>query len=222
MTRFAILLCLALLAACANPGNGPETGGDPATLSDAQRERALYLDLIAGLQKRDLHRAALAHLDEYDRRYGPSETSARRRAEALLAVGENARAEEAFLALVPVAKDGSAYAGLGATYARQSRWREAQAAFEEAVKREPTRPGYLNNLGFAMLRNGDIRGAEFRLRQAEELDQGSDEIRNNLTAVLLAGGRREDAETRLAAVADRGQRDTIRRQAQRIARGEEQ
>lgn len=219
MIRFAVLLCLPLLAACATTGEGPQTGA--LSEAGAAQEQNLYLDVIANLQKRDLHHAALAHLDEHDRRYGATPASARRRAESLLAVGETEKAEQAYLALVPRTEDGSAHAGLGAVYARQSRWREAQAAFEEAVKREPTRPGYLNNLGFALLRNDNRAAAEFRLRQAEQLDRESEEIRNNLISVLFADGRKEEAETRLTAVADRGQRDTIRRRAQKIARGEE-
>jgi Flp pilus assembly protein TadD len=220
--RFAWLLCLPLLTACGTLQNlsmGAES--QLADTSEAGREKALYLDVIADLQKQRLHRAALAHLDEYDRRYGPSETSGRRRAEALLAVGEDAQAEREWLALLPKVADGGAYNGLGQVYARQGRWSEAQANFEAAVQREPTRAGYLNNLGYALFRAGSRDRAAFRLRQAEELDPASDAIRNNLVTVLFADGRAPEAEQRLEAVADRRQRDTIRRRAMRLAKGEE-
>ena len=222
MMRFAWLLCLPLLAACGHLEGA--LMGDGAQLSDtseAGREKALYLDVIGNLQKQNLHRAALAHLDEYDRRYGGSETSARRRAESLLAVGEDAQAERAWLALLPQVTDGAAYNGLGMVYARQQRWAESRANFEAAVQREPTRASYLNNLGYALFRAGERDRAGFRLRQAEELDPASGEIRNNLVTVLFADGRTAEAEQRLETVADRRQRDTIRRRAMRLAKGEE-
>ncbi|WP_159998427.1 tetratricopeptide repeat protein [Roseomonas sp. 18066] len=210
-----------LLSGCGTLGLGGDSlAAGNAPESTGPRERGLYLDLIAGLQQRDLHRAALAHLDEFDTRFGATADTSMRRAESLAAIGEDARAEATFRARLGRGDDGPAQNGLGMLAGRRGRWAEAVAAFTAALAKQPTSTRYLNNLGYALYRAGQAEEAEFRLRQAEELDPASGEVRNNLILVLMANRRRDEAERRLAQIADTGLRDTVRRRAETLLRGE--
>ncbi len=190
-----------------------------AAAGQAGTPRALYLDMIAGLRQRGLHRAALAHLDEYERQHGATAATTLMRGQSLLEIGQERAAVAAFSAIPEGPERAAAQAGIGMALGRAGDWEGAASAFAEAVRREPTNARHVNNLGFALLRRGEAEEAEFRLRTAVELDPASPEIRNNLAVLLLATNRRPQGEQMLASVPDPALRATMRRVAAQIQQG---
>lgn len=167
---------------------------------DEQRQQQLYLDVIGGLQQRGLHRAALAHLDDYEKQNGRSPRTALMRADALAAIGDYDSAEPLYNQLVRTPLAGYGHAGVGYIEGARDRWPLALAAFRRSVRAEPTNPRFLNNLGYAELRNGDVRGAQGTLLRAEELDPANPGIRNNVILALWLSGERDTARARIARI----------------------
>ena len=69
----------------------------------------------------------------------------------------------------------------------------AAKLLREAVKSEPTNPVLLSDLGYALLRGGDISGARVPLAQAAELAPDNRKMIGNLALLLLVSGDREKA-----------------------------
>ncbi|MDB5412250.1 MAG: hypothetical protein JWR10_585 [Rubritepida sp.] len=211
-------LSLVLLSGCSSLGLdfSRMRGGEAPAPQAAGQPETLYLDLITGLRGRGLHRAALAHLDEYERLYERTPATLLLRGQSLLDIRDDAAALEVFRQITSGPEAAAAQAGIGTAAARIERWDLAVEAFTEAVRREPTNPRYLNNLGYALLRSGNAREGEFRLRMAGELDPNSAEIRNNLALLLLATSRRPDGERLLALMPSAEARAALRREAAQI------
>lgn len=219
MKRMATILCLAgWLSGC---GTGLDSLpslslGGARSDSDAGQAQTLYLDLIKGLQQRGLHRAALAHLDEFDRLHGRHPQASLLRAESLAQVGEDAAAWTAFQGLLRGPQAAAARHGLGLLAGRGERWPEAVTEFNAALALEPTSTRILNNLGYALLRSGDMTAAEFRLRQAAELEPGNGGVRNNLALLLAATNRNAEAERLLGTAGNAPLRLALREEVARI------
>jgi len=78
---------------------------------------------------------------------------------------------------------------LGEALSTQGQWAEATEALAAAVDSDPARhPDAWNNLGFAYLQQGELRGALRALRRAVALDPRLGVARVNLGAVLLSSG----------------------------------
>lgn len=207
----ALALLTLLGAGCGtSPGTTP-----PAPAGRAQSE-ALYLDVIAGLRSRGLHRAAIAHLDEYERNHARTPATALLRGQSLVEIRDDGAALDVLRRITTGPEAAAAASGIGTIHARAERWSEAVASFATANRLEPTNPRYLNNLGFALLHDGQPELAEARLRTAAELDAESAEIRNNLALLMLATQRRADGERLLAQVPSADARQAIRRAASQI------
>lgn len=174
-----------LLGAC-SPAP-PQSAGTVATLDsslDPARARALYFDVIQKLHQDGKSHAALAYLDDFDRRF-PADGKARLlRADCLLATGTPAEAEAIYRVLLSGPEAAAAEAGLGQIAASRGDWRQAANAYERAVAAAPIHAAYRNDLGYALLKTGDTERAIFVLRQASELAPADKLIRNNLALAL--------------------------------------
>lgn len=77
---------------------------------------------------------------------------------------------------------------------RGIRFSEALELIKSAVEIDPTNPSYLDSLGWAYFKLGDLAEAEKHLRSALRYDPGSATINEHLGDVLLRSGRHDDAK----------------------------
>ena len=177
-----------------------------ADMSGATRN--LYLQLIHQARADGRPRAAIAYLDDFERRY-PDDRDARiLRVNSLLDLGDLNGAEAAAAAL----PDGGGSAVRGHLLAARGRWSEAIAPYQQAVQASPADPMLRNALGFAQLRAGMPTEAAESLRGALDLSPGAAVIRNNLLLALKAAGQNAEADALLSTIRDGRERDTLRRQ----------
>ena len=170
--------------------------------------RNLYLQLIHQARADGRPRAAIAYLDDFDRRY-PGDRDARiLRVNSLLDLNDLNGAEAAAAAL----PDGGGSAVRGHLLSARGRWSEAIAPYQQAVQASPADPMLRNALGFAQLRAGMVAEAAESLRGALDLSPGAAVIRNNLLLALKAAGQNAEADALLSTVRDGRERDTLRRQ----------
>jgi len=173
---------------------------------DAQRSKRLYLDIIHRLRDDGKSHAALAYLDDFDKRYPGDAQAQLLRADCLLAVGRPAQAAALYNALVDGDYRADAQAGLGNVAAQSGNWAAAVNAYRAAVAADPVRAALRNDLGYALLKYGQRDDALFVLRQARELAPGDARIRNNLLLALEATGHGDEAAQVVAAIGDDGER----------------
>ena len=105
--------------------------------------------------------------------------------------GEAQRAERAALALdqsLPTAHN-----GLGLILADAGDYRNAAAAFDEAIKRDPSNGAYLANLGNARRALGDLDGARQAYQLAVERDGSLADAANGLGVILVQEKRPAEA-----------------------------
>ncbi len=170
--------------------------------------RSLYLQLIHQARADGRPRAAIAYLDDFDRRY-PGDRDARiLRVNSLLDLNDLNGAEASAAAL----PDGGGSAIRGHLLAARGRWSEAIAPYSQAVQASPADSMLRNALGFAQLRAGMAADAAESLRGALDLSPGTTVIRNNLLLALRAAGLDAEAEALLSTIRDGHARDTLRRQ----------
>ena len=170
--------------------------------------RNLYLQLIHQARADGRPRAAIAYLDDFDRRY-PGDRDARiLRVNSLLDLNDVNGAEAAAAAL----PDGGGSAVRGHLLSARGRWSEAIAPYQQAVQASPADPMLRNALGFAQLRAGMVAEAAESLRGALDLSPGAAVIRNNLLLALKAAGQNAEADALLSTIRDGRERDTLRRQ----------
>ncbi|KFG90976.1 Flp pilus assembly protein TadD precursor [Sphingobium herbicidovorans NBRC 16415] len=170
--------------------------------------RSLYLQLIHQARADGRPRAAIAYLDDFDRRY-PGDVDARvLRVNALLDLGDLDGAETAAATLA----NGGGSAVRGHLLAARERWPEAIGFYRQAVAGSPADPMLRNALGYAQMRAGFADDAIESLRGALDLAPAAPVVRNNLILALMTGGKGAQAEALLNHVRDGRERDMIRRQ----------
>ncbi|HKY79903.1 MAG TPA: tetratricopeptide repeat protein [Sphingobium sp.] len=164
--------------------------------------RSLYLQLIHQARADGRPRAALAYLNDFDRRY-PGDADARAlRINSLLDLGDVDRAEAAAANL-------SDSVIRGHLLAARERWVEAAACYARAIEASPADPLLRNAHGYALLRAGQADQAIEALRAALDLAPADRTIRNNLLLALSVAGRRTDVEAMLRRIPEQ---DSLRRQ----------
>lgn len=206
MTR-ALALCLAGLVSCSLPIAAP---AKPDATAQEGSTRTLYLALIRQARLDGKPRAALAYLDDFDRRHPGDREAQVLRVNCLLDLGQTDGAEAA-LARVPASdRSGEALAVRGHVLAARARWPEAAQAYAAAQGASPADPFIGNALGYAQLRSGQTEQAIETLRRALDLApdaaQGHGLVRNNLALALTAAGRPNEAAVLLASVRDEAER----------------
>lgn len=169
--------------------------------------RGLYLQLIHQARADGRPRAAIAYLDDFDRRY-PGDVDAQvLRVNAQLDLGD-VDAAEAAAASLPNSGGGAVR---GHLLAARGRWGEAAGFYRQAVAASPADPMLRNALGYAELRAGETDASIESLRGALDLAPSATVVRNNLLLALTADGQGAQAEALLAQVRDGRERDLLRR-----------
>ena len=187
----------------------------------ADPTRSLYLQLIEQARADGRPRAAIAYLDDFDRRY-PGEIQARiLRVNSLLDLRDVDGAERA-AAVLPESPESSV--ARGHVLCARGDWGQAAALYRQAMVARPADALLRNALGYALLRSGQNAPAIEALRGAVDLAPADRSIRNNLLLALTVGGQRAEVDARLRQIRDGSEQDALRRmlatEAARIARKE--
>ncbi|WP_408583697.1 tetratricopeptide repeat protein [Paraburkholderia tropica] len=194
---------LALLAACSSPqgyGVGPQAEAEMKMRADNAKDAVpdtpgMYLGLISRMQTEGLYYASLAHIDAYERQYGASPNSIVLRADALRATGQASASASAYTQLLNTPFAARGHRGLGLLAGASGDFRHAAQELDEASMLAPTDPATLSDLGYALLREGDVNGARVPLLKAIELDPHNPKIAANVALLLSASGADGDAQT---------------------------
>lgn len=187
----------------------------------ADPTRSLYLQLIEQARADGRPRAAIAYLDDFDRRY-PGEIQAQiLRVNSLLDLHDVDGAERA-AAVLPESPESSV--ARGHVLCARGDWGQAAALYRQAMVARPADALLRNALGYALLRSGQNVPAIEALRGAVDLAPANRAIRNNLLLALTVGGQRAEVDARLRQIRDGSEQDALRRmiatEAARIARKE--
>lgn len=195
------MILLSLLLAAATP--------------EPEATRSFYLQLIHQARADGRPRAAIAYLDDFDRRY-PGDTDARLlRVNSLIDLGDIPAAQAAATTLSPGA---GTSATQGHLLAARNRWSEAIPFYRAALEANPTDPLLRNALGYAQLRARRPAEAVETLRAAADLAPGEPVIRNNLLLALSLAGRRAELDAALARIPDPALRAQIAAETTRLER----
>jgi Flp pilus assembly protein TadD len=216
---------LAALGACASKeqgyGVGPQAQAElqmRETLHDpAPDTPGMYLGLIQRMQAEGLYYASLAHIDAYEHQYGASPDSIVLRADALRATGQPAASASAYGQLLGTPLAARGHRGLGLLAGAVGDFHKAAQELGEASRLEPTDAPTLSDLGYALLREGDVPAARVPLLKAAELDSHNPRIVANVALYFVASG---DAASAQALMTEQGlsadARAAIVRDAQNI------
>lgn len=196
----AIALALTC-GACAFTGSGYGAGAQAervAAQAAADKPSApdtpgMYLALIDRMQRQGLYYASLAHIDAYEKQYGVTPDSTLLRADALRETGQPTASANAYRALLSTSLAARGYRGLGLLAGASGDFHEASRELTQAAGLAPTDATTLSDLGYALLREGDVADARVPLMQAAELDSRSGRIKSNIALLLFAQGRAKEA-----------------------------
>jgi len=186
--------------------NIPEAGS-----MDPKQAQTLYLTIVGGLRDNGQSRAALAYLDEFDRKFPDIPYAKLLRAQCLMDVGRSVDAEPVFASLTSGEYAAAAQAGLGSVAASHDDWAHAVGSFREANRLEPAQAQYANDLGFAQVRQGDYGSGIDMLGRAAELAPDNRFIRNNLILSLHLSGQNQEAARLIDGIADANERQQAKK-----------
>jgi Flp pilus assembly protein TadD len=231
VTRYApvTLLALAALAGCASKeqgyGVGPQAQAElqmrEATKDPAPDTPGMYLGLIQRMQAEGLYYASLAHIDAYEHQYGASPDSIVLRADALRSTGQSAASATAYTQLLTTPFAARGHRGLGLLAGASGDFPKAANELAEASQLEPTDATTLSDLGYALLREGEVAAARVPLLKAVELDTHNPKIVANVALYFVASG---DAASAQALMAQEGltpaARAAVERDAQNVAQAQ--
>ncbi|HEY0973475.1 MAG TPA: tetratricopeptide repeat protein [Solimonas sp.] len=214
MKARVLMLCL-LLGGCASGGSSTDPGRVPAA-SSREVDVAVHADLIRGMLAQNNNYAALAHIQDQQRRTGNTAELRYLEAEARRRLGQIAEAEALYRGLLRSDLSAQAYHGLGLLYATGNLG-QSIVYLREAAKRRPTDADVRSDLGFALLRAGQYDASLAELATAVELDAANTKARNNLLLLLMttgdeAGVKRVAADTGI----DNPTLTRLRKQAQSL------
>lgn len=206
----ASMLVAGLLAGCVSSPGNPDAVVRAATPQDTAR---LQTELVQDMMAKRQYFAALAHLEDVERRAGVTPQSALLRAQCLRHTDQLAEAEAVFRSLLDSPLAGEAEHGLGLILAR----RDLAAAvrhLSRAVRLQPTDARARNDLGYALMLSGRLDDARTQIATAQQLAPDDAKSRNNLIVLMHVMGE-ADAAAQLENAADMppGLRQQLRRQA---------
>jgi len=176
-------------------GNSGTLAGETERRADAENDPELYLQLIAGMQEKNLYFASLAHLDAFDRRWPGNTRAALLRGDALRETGYFERARAVYRNLLKSDLSAGAYHGLGLIAGRQGDQAGALEALEKANQLAPTSVPILNDLGYIQLIGARLDEARLSLHKAAELDQKNVRVGSNLALLYLLDRKPERANS---------------------------
>jgi tetratricopeptide (TPR) repeat protein len=105
------------------------------------------------------------------------------------------RAETAFTTLLQRVAIAEAFHNLGVALARQDRWREAAAQWQQAQKLDPDEPDYGFHVALAAMKNGEPAAAVRPLREVLRRRPADDDAGAMLITALERSGRAAEAAT---------------------------
>jgi Flp pilus assembly protein TadD len=214
----------AAVARPAKPVAVPPLDGSGVTVpvdGRSTRSRGLYLALIREMRQSGKTYAALAHLDAFEKLYPHVAEAVVLRGDCLVDIGSYADAQSIYRTLLKSRTTAApANAGLGRIEGLNGHWAEAAGDFGRAVTLDPTNASYLSDLGYALMRQGSLDQALFRIKQAAQLAPGDVRVRNNLILVLAANGDKAGSNQLLDSIADGAERADL--QAAIIAQASQQ
>jgi Flp pilus assembly protein TadD len=173
-------IVVTMLAALCGCGSMPV----PKSGSPNSTEAAIHTDLIRGLLDHGQYYAALAHIDEEQRSSGKTDQLSALRADTLSEMGRTAEADEIYRTLLHGDFAGEGYHGLGLLHVRSNPAMGIDY-LRTAVKARPTSAQWRNDLGYALMSNRLLAGAQSELATATELDPANEKYRNNLVILLI-------------------------------------
>lgn len=165
---------------------------------------ATYLALIRRMQEQGLYYASLAHIDAYQQRYGRGPEIMLLRADALRETDQLAAADAEYRAVVGATSalgagtqggllNAAAWRGLGIVAGRQGNFAEAARRLQVAAQANPTDASTASDLGYALMRCGEVEQARVPLMQAQQMAATSPKIAGNLVIWLTVNDRKDDA-----------------------------
>lgn len=184
------LLLAFLVAGCSStpalpPGamNSAAATTEPSKLPD---EQPIFIDVIQKLENTGQYYAAIAYLDEYDRRWHVTPQTQLLRATAYRKTGRLDDSAQIYRAMLHGPLAAHAQEGLGLVEAEQGHLARALTHFHMASEISPTDVGVLNNLGYAALQARDWSLAEETLFKAGQLAPADKRVWSNIAVYMLA------------------------------------
>ncbi|MCO5399657.1 hypothetical protein [Ralstonia soli] len=167
---------------------------------------ATYVSLIRKMQEQGLYYASLAHIDAYEQRYGRAPEVLLMRADALRETDQPAAAEAGYRAVIAATStmgagtqgallNAGAWRGLGINAGRQGNFAEASRCLHVAAQGNPTDANTASDLGYALMRAGEVEQARVPLMQAQQMAAASPKIAGNLAIWLAVNDRKADADS---------------------------
>lgn len=192
---------------------GPALAADrSAEVQEESSTRTLYLTLIQQARADGRARAALAYLDDFDRKH-PDDPQARvLRVNCLLDLGQVDAARSALERIPGSDRSGAALAVRGHVLAAEGQWPQAAVQYAAASQASPADAFITNALGYARLRAGQTAEAVETLRAAHDLAPADEVVRNNLILALTLNGRLGEADALLSGMADTKAKAQLRQQ----------
>nr|WP_311526814.1 tetratricopeptide repeat protein [uncultured Ralstonia sp.] len=165
---------------------------------------ATYLSLIRKMQEQGLYYASLAHIDAYQQRYGRAPEIMLLRADALRETDQLTAADAEYRAAVGATSamgastqggllNAAAWRGLGIVAGRQGNFAQAARRLQVAAQANPTDANTASDLGYALMRAGEVEQARVPLMQAQQMAAASPKIASNLVIWLTVNDRKDDA-----------------------------
>jgi tetratricopeptide (TPR) repeat protein len=182
---------------------------DPSPLATSD----LYLGVVEGLIKQQRYEAAIAFLAKYQKTQPPTARFRKLTADALLGTGRYEEAITTYKTLLQSSFAAEAFNGMGWAQSASGQWSAAEENFRQATLLDPANAIYLNNLGYARLKQNrtgqDLTSAVNALQRAYELTPDSKQIRNNLALATALSGNRPQLLTLLDTIHDTNQRKIV-------------
>lgn len=172
--------------------------GPPAPGAQRAKDAQLYSDLIGKLIKQDKLYAAMAHLEQREQDFGPSDKLRVLRADILRKMGRTGQAESIYTKLLDSDYAAQANHGLGLIYARNDLARGTRY-LKTAVHDAPIDAQMRNDYGYALMRQGEYQAAYTQLATAFQLDKSNHLNQNNFIVLLYVLGHTGQAKRVAAA-----------------------
>ncbi|MES2256413.1 MAG: tetratricopeptide repeat protein [Pseudomonadota bacterium] len=213
--RSFCVLALLLLPGCATSSSkttrteppAPDASMTPSAQSD------LYLGIVDGLIRQRRYEAAIGFLAKFQKNRVLSPRYHKLAGDALAGAGRTDEAIASYRQALQSDFAAQAYNGIGRTLSADGNWILAAENFHQAATLDPTNATYLNNFGYAQLKQ-NFRGPALapvvsELQRAHELDPDSNLIRANLALALALSGSRTQFLAFLDTISDPGRRKEI-------------
>lgn len=181
----AAILCLAsLLAGCA--GQQARTAEAAADCGGMTEPGTITrLAMIRKLLDGGHPYAALAHLDAENVK---GAAAAELRADILRRIGQTAQARALYQSLLITCLAGAGHHGLGLLDGKEGRFKESAHHLRQARQALPADARVRNDLGYALMLNGDLEGAKLEFLTAQDLDPEDRKAALNLVVLLYRQG----------------------------------